>query len=141
MAIQRQLHLPTVIFTHQRNCKFNVNFEALLDSRNDTFVTATANGTISLWGNGRISKSFDCDGLVPLIKVVHQDIIVVSRQGKLLVLDTKLNVTKRYDTINDVPWSLSATRKYIAIGTHGNEVIFYNRNGSTEPRVRIKLRK
>ena len=66
---------------------------------------------------------------------------MASENGKLLVLDTTLNVKKQYNPINDSPMCLSATGKYIAIGTYGNEVVFYDRNGSTEPRVRIKLRK
>ena len=104
-------------------------------------MTGTWNGTISIWRNGRISKSIDCNGKGPLIKLVDEDIIVASTNGKLLVLDTTLNVKKQYNTINDGPLCLSATGKYIAIGTYDNEVIFYDRNGSTEPRVRIKLRK
>ena len=119
-------------------------------------MTGTINGTISIWRNGLISKSIKCNGKEPLIKVVDQDIIVASKNGKLLVLDTTLNVTKQYKTINDSPRCLSATGKFIATGTYGGEVIFfdrkrllldklldkfYNRNGSTEPRVRIKLRK
>ena len=104
-------------------------------------MTGTANGTISIWRNGQISKSIDCNGKWPLITVVDQDIIVASCNGKLLVLDTTLNVKKQYNTISATPLSLSATGNYIAIGTCGNEVIFYDRNGSTEPRVRIKLRK
>ena len=104
-------------------------------------MTGTKNGTISIWRNEQISKSLDCNGTRPLIKVVDQDIIVASKNGKLLVLDTTLNVKKQYNTINDAPKCLSATGKFIAIGTTGNEVIFYDRNGSTEPRVRIKLRK
>ena len=76
-----------------------------------------------------------------MIKVVDQDIIVASLNGKLLVLDTTLKIKKQYNTINDDPYCLSATGKFIAIGTDGYEVTFYDRNGSTEPRVRIKLRK
>ena len=104
-------------------------------------MTGTRNGTISIWRNGQISKSIDCNGEWPLIKVVDEDIIVASGKGKLLVLDTTLDVKKQYDTIYDLPLSLSATGEYIAIGTFGGEVIFYDRNGSTEPRVKIKLRK
>ena len=104
-------------------------------------MTGTRHGTVSIWRNGQISKSIDCNGIKPLIKVVDQDIIVASWNGKLLVLDTALNVKKQYNTINDTLLCLSATVNYIAIGTMGNEVIFYDRNGSTEPRVRIKLRK
>ena len=103
-------------------------------------MTGTVIGTISIWRNGQISKSIDCNGKGPLIKVVDQDIIVASWNGKLLVLDTTLNVKKQYNTINDLPSCLSATGKFIAIGTTGDDVIFYDRNGSTEPRVRIKLR-
>ena len=104
-------------------------------------MTGTYNGTISIWRNGQISKSIKRYGEWPLIKVVDEDIIVASEKGKLLVLDTTLNVKKQYNTINNEPWCLSATGNYIAIGTSGNEVIFYDRNGSTEPSVRIKLRK
>ena len=104
-------------------------------------MTGTYNGTISLWRNGQVSKSIDCNGERPLIKVVGQDIVVASEKGNLLVLDSTLNVKKQYNTINDRPYCLSATGNYIVIGTKGNEVIFYDRNGSTEPRVRIKLRK
>ena len=92
-----------------------------------------------------IVTSFNCGGSKPLIKIVDQKIIVASEDGKLLVLDSTLNVKNEYNTINHQPWALSATRQYIAIGTegrwtYGNEVIFYDR-GSTEPMVRIKLKK
>ena len=103
-------------------------------------MTGTFDGTISIWRNGQISKSIDCNGERPLIKVVDEDIIVASKKGKLLELDTTLHVKKQYNTINE-PQSLSATGKFIAVGTRGKEVIFYNRNGSTAPMVRIKLRK
>ena len=104
-------------------------------------MTGTRNGTISIWRNGQISKSIDCNGGYPLITVVDQDIIVASWNGKLLVLDTTLNVKKQYNTINDRPLCLSATAKYIAIGTqNSDEVIFYDHNGSAEPIVRIKLK-
>ena len=104
-------------------------------------MTGTRNGTISIWRNGQISKSIDCNGERPLIKVVGQDIVVASEKGNLLVLDSTLNVKKQYNTIDYEPQCLSATGKYIAIGTEGKEVIFYDRNGSTEQRVRIKLKK
>ena len=108
-------------------------------------MTGTENGWISIWRNGRFSKSIDCKGEGPLIKVVDQDIIVASfastSNGKLLVLDTTLKVKKEYNTINYWPLCLSATGKYIAIGTVGGEVTFFDRNGSTKPTVRTKLRK
>ena len=85
--------------------------------------------------------SFNCGGTKPLITVFDHDIIVASKNGKLLVLDAALTIKKQYNTIDYEPQCLSATGKYIAIGTEGKEVIFYDRNGSTEQRVRIKLKK
>ena len=103
--------------------------------------SGTRNGTTSVWQNRQILKSIDCNGKYPLIKVIGDDIIVASWNGKLLVLDTTLNVKKQYNTINDRPLCLSATAKYIAIGTqNSDEVIFYDHNGSAEPIVRIKLK-
>ena len=103
-------------------------------------MTGTKNGTISIWRNGQISKSIDCNGERPLIKVVGQDIVVASEKGNLLVLDSTLNVKKQYNTIDYEPQCLSATGKYIAIFS-GNELVFYDRNGSRKRRVRIKLKK
>ena len=85
-------------------------------------------------------KSFNCGGLKPLIQTVNQDIVVASQGGKLLVLDTALNVKNEYKKIYGQPYSLAATEAYIAIGTNGGEVIFYQRSGSIEPTVRRKSR-
>ena len=99
-------------------------------------MTGTIRGTISIWENGKVSNSINCEGTNPLIKVFGQNIIVASKGGKLLVLDTSLKITKEYETIYYQPYSVSVTRKYIAIGTFW-DVIFYQRSGST---VRIKLK-
>ena len=69
---------------------------------------------------------------------------MASEGGKLLVLDETLNVKNEYNTINDRPLSLSATKEYIAVGFDGGDVIkclFYQRNVSSEPTVRVKPRK
>ena len=121
-------------------------------------MTGNENGLISIWQKNpgykstnrneiqlqdhSIVNTFNCGGERPLIKVVDQDIIVASRFGKLLVLDTTLKIKKQYNTINYQPRCLSASEKYIAVGTYyDGDVIFYDRNDSTEPTVRIKLRK
>ena len=96
-------------------------------------------------------ESYDCGGECPLIKIVNQEIIVASYGGRLRVLDTKLNVKKEYNKIDYMPQCLAATKVYIAVGTRevnseeaeeevkkGDEVIFYNRNGSTKPEVSVK---
>ena len=69
------------------------------------------------------------------------DIIVASKNGKLLVLDAALTIKKQYNTVNGRPEALSANENYIAVGSWwGGKVFFYQRNGSEEPTVRIKLR-
>ena len=77
---------------------------------------------------------------LPLIVVVDEDIIVATKNGNLLVLDKALNAQNHYKPIDDMPLCLAATFDFIAVGTTGNKVIFYDRHGSTEPTVRIKLR-
>ena len=64
---------------------------------------------------------------------------MASKNGKLLILDAALTIKKQYKTITDKPAALSANKDFIAVGS-GNEVIFYQRYGSEEPTVRIKLR-
>ena len=65
---------------------------------------------------------------------------MASENGKLLVLDKKLNVKNEYNETKCCN-GLSATPKYIAVGSYGDEtVMFYQRNGSAKPMVRTKLR-
>ena len=80
-----------------------------------------------------------------MITVFDRDIIVASKNGKLLVLDAALSqyaltITKQYNTINE-PRSVFANEDFIAVGSYwGGKIIFYQRYGSEEPTVRIKLR-
>ena len=132
-------------------------FENIKNFRNDRFVTGTNDGLISIWRKDpgykatnrdeiklkdySIVKSFNCGGTKPLIKIVDQDIVVASKEGKLLVVDVTLNVKEQYNTIDWPPQSLSASEQYIAIGDRGyGKVTFYQRNGSTGPTVRVKLK-
>ena len=65
---------------------------------------------------------------------------MASQNGKLLVLDEALTIKKQYNILNE-PRSVFANEDFIAVGSYwGGKIIFYQRYGSEEPTVRIKLR-
>ena len=105
-------------------------------------MTGLKNGLILKWRNHEVIKSFkynENNYTYPLVKTVEDEIIVAACDT-LLVLDSNLNLIKRFTPIDGLPYALDATKTYIAYGTYDGKVAFYSRHGSSEPTVSLKMK-
>ena len=103
-------------------------------------MTGLKNGTVQKWCDGEIEKTYKCGGILPLMKVLGDEIIVAA-VDKLMILDTNLELKRQLKpTCSERPYSLDATSNYIAYGTVKGKVGFYDKNGSDEPTVSSKIK-
>ena len=92
-------------------------------------------GSLTLYTNGQSVKTIKGGGWLPLVRSINGEIVTDNLDGKLAVLNEKLEVLKTFSGPQYTVFSLAGNDKYIAYGDSSGTVNYYNRTGGFEPMV------
>ena len=98
-------------------------------------MAASGHGVLTIIKNGEPLKRVQLQGIFPLVRFINGEIITAARYGKLTVLNKKLDFLKTFPGTERGLYTLTANKKFIAMGDYSGTVRYYDRAGSTIPRV------
>ena len=91
-----------------------VSYYCISDAKN--FLAASIHGSLILYKNDEAFKTVKLKGEDPLVRLINDEIVSVSRYGKLTVLSKKLEVLKTFHATNRGMYTLTGNSQFIAFG-------------------------
>ena len=82
----------------------------------------------------------ELEGELPLVRFINGEIVTAAQNGKLTVLNKKLETLKTFRGTEKFVYSLTGNNEFIAVGDKNGTVRYYNRVGSIFPKVSIFCR-
>lgn len=123
------------LFSRYLKCEYKFQLFFLFYRSSKRFVVSGADGSLTVFENGKPYKTVKLDGFGPIVRVINNEIISAARSGKVTVMNEELEVLKTFEGTEWSVRTLVANQKYIAFGDTQGTVRFYDRKGASEPRV------
>ena len=105
-----------------------------MSSDSESFVAASTDGSLTIFKNGKAFRTVKLQGEKPLVRYNNGEIISAAPNGKLTVLNRKLEILKTFHGTGNTVYTLTG-HKYIAFGDDNGTIRYDDRVGSIFPRV------
>ena len=102
-------------------------------------MAACSDGSLTLFENGEALKTVKLPGERPLVRFINGEIVTAAENGKLTVLDRKLEILRTFDGTKATVRTLTCNSNFIVVGDYDGVVRYYNRTGGKFPRVSVFL--